>query len=153
MEHRKIWVDADACPAAIKNILFKVAQRVGIFVTLVANQPMHIPRLKWISFIHVKQGFDEADNEIVNQLKPDDIVITSDIALAAQVMDKNGHALNPRGALFSKETIQGALLMKDFKETLRSSDIQTGGPRPLSQKNTNLFAANLDKLLHNKISS
>lgn len=153
MGDRRIWVDADACPVVIKNILFKAAQRLGIFCTLVANQQMHIPRSKWITLIQVAPGFDEADNEIVNRLKPDDIVITSDIPLAAQVLEKNGYALNPRGELYSRETIRGALLMRDFKDTLRSSGIETGGPPALTRKNRNLFAANLDKLLLKTIDS
>ncbi|CCK78428.1 conserved uncharacterized protein [Desulfobacula toluolica Tol2] len=153
MGHRRIWVDADACPVVIKNILFKAAQRVGIFLTLVANQQMYIPRSKWITLIQVVPGFDEADNEIVNRVCPDDIVITSDIPLAAKVLEKRGHALNPRGELYSKDTIRGVLLMRDFKETLRSSGIETGGPPALTQKNRNIFAANLDKLLLKTICS
>lgn len=153
MGDRRIWVDADACPVVIKNILFKVAQRIGIFLTLVANQQMYIPRSKWISLIQVASGFDEADNEIVTRVRPGDIVITSDILLAAQVLEKRGHALNPRGELYSRDTIRGVLLMRNFKDTLRSSGIETGGPPALNQKNRNLFAANLDKLLLKKIGS
>ncbi|WP_022665182.1 YaiI/YqxD family protein [Desulfospira joergensenii] len=150
MGDRRIWVDADACPVVIKNILFKAAQRLKICLTLVANQQLHIPRSKWIHLIRVAPGFDEADNEIVKRVCPGDIVITGDIPLAAQVLEKKGHALNPRGDLYSMDTIRGVLLMRDFKETLRSSGIETGGPPPLSRKNSNLFAANLDKLLLKK---
>lgn len=153
MGDRRIWVDADACPVVIKNILFKAAQRVGIFLTLVANKQMHIPRSKWVTQIQVAPGFDEADNEIVNRVSPGDIVITGDIPLAAQVLEKRGHALNPRGELYSLDTIRGALLMREFKDTLRSSGIETGGPPALTRKNRNLFAANLDKLLLKTIGS
>lgn len=143
----KIWVDADACPAVIKNILFKAAQRTGIQLILVANQPMHIPRLKWINLLQVAPGFDVADNEIVKRLESGDLVITSDIPLAAQVLEKKGYALSPRGELYSLDSIRGSLHMREFKQSLRACGVDTGGPPPLAAKNRNAFAAHLDKLL------
>ena len=106
----KIWVDADACPVVIKNILYKAAQRTRLQLTLVANQPLRIPRLKWIKLLQVAPGFDVADNEIVKRLDPGDLVITSDIPLAAQVLEKGGHALSPRGELYSSDNIRGRLI-------------------------------------------
>lgn len=143
----KIWVDADACPVVIKHILYKAAQRTRLQTTLVANQPMRIPRLKWIKLLQVAQGFDVADNEILKRLDTGDLVITSVIPLAAQVLEKGGHALSPRGELYSSDNIRGRLSMRDFKDTLRSSGIDTGGPPALNQKNRNAFASHLDKLI------
>jgi hypothetical protein len=143
----KIWVDADACPAVIKNILFKAAQRTRIQLILVTNQPMHIPRLKWVTLLQVSPGFDVADNEIVKRLEIGDLVITSDIPLAAQVLEKSGDALSPRGELYSLDSIRGSLHMREFKESLRASGIDTGGPPPLTAKNRNAFAGHLNKLL------
>ena len=143
----KIWVDADACPVVIKDILFRAAERTGVQLTLVANQPMRIPRSRFIRLHQVASGFDVADNEIVRMLSPGDLVITSDIPLAAEVIEKGGHALNPRGELYSIETIRERLNMRDFLDTLRSSGIETGGPPPLSPKNRNTFANHLDRLL------
>jgi uncharacterized protein len=143
----KIWVDADACPAVIKEILFKAADRVGVPLTLVANQSMQIPSSKNISFILVSSGFDVADNEIVKRLDVGDLVITADIPLAAEVIEKGGLALNPRGELYSPDNIKARLGMRDFMETLRSSGIQTGGPPALSQNDRQRFANNLDKLI------
>lgn len=143
----KIWVDADACPVVIKDILFRAAARTGVQLTLVANQPMRIPPSRYIKMHRVASGFDVADNEIVKMLSPGDLVITSDIPLAAEVIERGGHALNPRGELYSEETIRERLNMRDFMDTLRSSGIETGGPPPLSPKNRNAFANHLDKLL------
>ena len=143
----KIWVDADACPVVIKNILYKAAQRTRLQLTLVANKSMHIPRLKWIKLLQVAPGFDVADNEIVKRLDPGDLVITSDIPLAAQALEKGGHALSPRGELYSSDNIRERLNMRDFKDTLRASGIDTGGPPALNQKNRNAFAGNLNKLI------
>lgn len=143
----KIWVDADACPGVIKNILFKAAQRTRIQLILVANQPMYIPRLKWVTLLQVAPGFDGADNEIVKRLDIGDLVVTSDIPLAAQVLEKNGYALSPRGELYSLDSIRGSLHMREFKESLRACGIDTGGPPPLIAKNRNAFAGHLDKLL------
>ncbi len=142
-----IWVDADACPVVIKEILFRAAERTGIQLTLVANQPVRIPPSRHIKFIQVKSGFDVADNEIVNRLSPGDLVITSDIPLAAEVIEKDGYALNPRGELYSVDNIRARLNMRDFMDTLRASGIDTGGPPPLSQSDRKSFADQLDKLL------
>ena len=143
----KIWVDADACPAVIKNILFKASQRTRFPLTLVANQSMQIPRLKWITLLKVASGFDVADNEIVKRLEIGDLVITSDIPLAAQVLEKGGHALSPRGELFSSDSIRGRLHMREFKASLRDSGIDTGGPPALTSKNCNAFASQLEQLM------
>ncbi len=143
----KIWVDADACPVVIKEILFRAAERIGVQLTLVANQPVHIPPSRYIKFIQVASGFDVADNEIVKRVEPGDLVITADIPLAADVIEKGGHALNPRGELYSTDNIKQRLTMRDFMDTLRSSGINTGGPPALNQNDRKLFADNLDKLL------
>ena len=143
----KIWVDADACPAVIKEILFKAAERTGVQLTLVANQKVQIPRSRVISFVQVASGFDVADNEIVKWLEPGDLVITGDIPLAADVIEKGGHALNPRGELYTIENIKARLNIRDFMDTLRGSGINTGGPPPLSQSDRKVFADHLDKLL------
>ena len=143
----KIWVDADACPVVIKEILFKAAVRTKVEMTLVANQSVHIPPSRYITFIQVGSGFDVADNEIVKRLNKGDLVITGDIPLAAEVIEKGGLALNPRGELYSPDNIKARLNMRDFMDTLRGSGIQTGGPPALSQSDRQLFANNLDKLL------
>ena len=144
----KIWVDADACPVVIKDILFKAAERTGVQVTLVANQPVHIPPSRFIAMLQVASGFDVADNEIVKRLGVGDLVITSDIPLAAEVIEKGGHALNPRGELYSADNIRARLNMRDFMDTMRASGIHTGGPPALSQSDRQSFANHLDKLLH-----
>ena len=143
----KIWVDADACPVVIKNILFKAAERTGVQLTLVANQVMSIPPSHCIKMIRVASGFDVADKEIVKRISVGDLVITSDIPLAAEVVEKGGYALNPRGTLYSVDNIKECLTMRDLKDTLRASGIDTGGPPALSQRNRNDFANHLHKLL------
>ena len=143
----KIWVDADACPVVIKNILFRAADRTGVQLTLVANQHMYIPPSRCIKMLQVASGFDVADKEIVKRLSAGDLVITSDIPLAAEVIEKGGYALSPRGELYSGDNIRDRLNMRDFMDTLRASGIDTGGPAPLSQKNRNAFANHLNKLL------
>ncbi len=143
----KIWVDADACPGVIKDILFRAAERTGIQVTLVANQTVQIPSSRHIKFIQVSSGFDVADNEIVKKLAVGDLVITGDIPLAAEVIEKGGDALNPRGELYSKDNIKARLTMRDFMDTMRSSGINTGGPPALNQSDRKSFANNLDKIL------
>lgn len=145
--HMNIWVDADACPAVIKDILFRAAERTGVQLILVANQPMRIPRSRYIRFLQVKSGFDVADNEIVKRLGVGDLVITNDIPLAAEAIEKGAHALSPRGELFSSDTIKARLNIRDFMDTLRSSGIATGGPPALSQSDRKAFADHLDKLL------
>ncbi|MCK5647904.1 MAG: YaiI/YqxD family protein [Gammaproteobacteria bacterium] len=143
----KVWVDADACPVVIKEILFRAAKRTEILVTLVANQHMKVPHSDFIKSIKVAPGFDVADNEIVKRASEGDLVITSDIPLAAEVIEKGAHALNPRGELYSASTIKSILNMRDFMDTLRSSGVQTGGPPPLSQSDRQAFANHLDTFL------
>jgi len=143
----KIWVDADACPVVIKDILFRAAERTGVQLTLVANQSVHVPASRNITMIQVKPGFDVADNEIVKRLESGDLVITGDIPLAAEVIEKGAHALNPRGELYSADSIRSRLNMRDFMDTLRASGIDTGGPPALSQSDRKSFANHLDKLL------
>lgn len=143
----KMWVDADACPAAIRDILFRAARRTGIELTLVANQPVRTPPSRRIHSLQVAAGFDAADDAIVERLAPGDLVITADIPLAAAVLDRGGHALNPRGELYTSETIGDRLNMRDFMDTLRGSGIRTGGPRPLGRTERQNFANQLDRLL------
>lgn len=143
----KIWVDADACPGVIKDILFRAAERTGVALTLVANHSIPVPRSRHISFLQVKPGFDVADNEIIKRLAAGDLVITSDIPLAADVIDKGGHALNPRGELYTANNIKARLNMRDFMDTLRASGIDTGGPPALNQRDRKSFASHLDSLL------
>ncbi len=143
----KIWVDADACPTVIKDILFRAAERKQLELTLVANQPLRTPPSAFISSMQVKRGFDEADDEIVRRLNAGDLVITADIPLAAEVLENDGLALSPRGELFSKNTIGAKLNMRDFMDTMRSSGEHTGGPPPLSQSDRKTFADNLDRIL------
>jgi uncharacterized protein len=146
-----IWVDADACPVVIKDILFRAAERTGIHLTLVANQPVQIPRSTLIQFVLVSAGFDVADNEIVKRLSAGDLVITSDIPLAAEAIAGGALALSPRGELYTADNIRARLSMRDFMETLRSSGVNTGGPPPLSQSDRMAFANQLDRLLTQRI--
>jgi len=143
----KIWVDADACPAVIKDILYRAAERTGIELTLVANHPLRIPRSKYIKFLQVSSGSDVADKEIVERIVAGDLVITADIPLAAKVVEKEGLALDPRGELYSAENIGGRLDMRDFMDDLRASGIDTGGPPALSQRDRQLFANHLDTII------
>jgi len=142
-----IWIDADACPKVIKEILFRVAEREGILMTLVANKSLAIPRLKNIRFLRVASGFDVADNEIVKRLNGGDLVITADIPLAAQVVAKAGFALNPRGELYTADNIDERLSMRDFMDSLRATGVETGGPAMFSQKDKQTFANQLDRFL------
>ncbi|MEE8301241.1 MAG: YaiI/YqxD family protein [Candidatus Tectomicrobia bacterium] len=143
----KIWVDADACPVVIKEILFKAAERTGIQLTLVANQPVHTPPSRYIRMLQVTPGFDVADNEIVKRLSEGDLVITSDIPLAADAIEKGAYALSPRGELYSADSIGARLNMRDFMDTMRASGVVTGGPPALSQSDRKSFANHLDRLL------
>jgi uncharacterized protein YaiI (UPF0178 family) len=142
-----IWVDADACPKVIKEILFRAAGRTAVQVTLVANRLLYVPPSPYISAIQVADGFDVADAEIMKRVEVGDLVITADIPLAAEVIAKGGHALDPRGEMHSSDTIQAKLTMRDFMETLRASGIETGGPSALSQRDRQLFAKHLDYYL------
>ena len=143
----KIWVDADACPKVIKDILFRAAERTQVELILVANQAVPTPPSKFIKSLRVMSGFDVADNEIVKQLDAGDLVITADIPLAAEVLARGGHALNPRGELYTTDNIKARLSMRDFMDTLRASGINTGGPSALSHSDRLAFANSLDKFL------
>ena len=144
----KIWVDADACPVVVKEILFRAADRTGAHLTLVANQALSTPSSPNISTLQVAKGFDVADDEIVKRLNAGDLVITSDIPLAAEVIEKGGHALSPRGELHSKENIGARLNMRDFLDTMRASGVEmSGGPAAFSQRDKQDFANNLDRFL------
>ncbi|PSV47754.1 MULTISPECIES: YaiI/YqxD family protein [unclassified Photobacterium] len=143
----KIWVDADACPNVVKEILFRAADRAKVNVTLVANQYIRTPPSPFLRSIQVEQGFDVADNYIVQQAEAGDLVITADIPLADELITKGAHALNPRGEMYTKDTIKQRLQMRDFMETMRSSGVQTGGPAPLSQADRQNFANKLDAFL------
>lgn len=143
----QIWVDADACPKAIKDILFRCAERTRISMTLVANHSLPIPPSRYIKCLQVPAGFDRADNEIVKRLSSGDLVITGDIPLAYEVLCKGGHAINPRGERYTSESIKERLGIRDLLETLRSSGINTGGPAALSARDTQAFANQLDKFL------
>ncbi|MBU9853643.1 YaiI/YqxD family protein [Rahnella aceris] len=143
----QIWVDADACPNVIKEVLFRAAERTGTMVTLVANQIIRTPPSKFLRTLRVEAGFDVADNEIVKRTEPGDLVITADIPLAAEVIEKGGVALNPRGERYTTETIKERLNMRDFMDTMRASGVQTGGPPALNQRDRQQFANELDKWL------
>ncbi|WP_333608927.1 YaiI/YqxD family protein [Arsukibacterium sp.] len=142
-----IWVDADACPTVIKDILYRAAERKNINTVLIANQLLRVPPSRYISSLQVAHGFDEADNEIVRRCQHGDLVITADIPLAAEVLAKGAAALNPRGERYSPDTIRQKLTMRDFMDTLRSSGIQSGGPPPLNQADRQAFANQLDQWL------
>jgi uncharacterized protein YaiI (UPF0178 family) len=142
-----IWIDADACPVTVKEILYKTAERRKISTVLVANQPLRIPPSDFIRFIKVDAGFDVADGEIVKQMVPGDLVITADIPLAAEIIEKEGLALNPRGELYTSDSIRAKLGMRDFMDTLRSGGVVTGGPPPLNKRDRKKFADALDRLL------
>jgi len=143
----RIWVDADACPKVIKEILFRAAKRAQVQVTLVANQALRTPASQHIKTLQVPAGFDVADNEIVKQVADGDLVVTADIPLAAQVVEKGAHALNPRGELYTPDNVKARLNLRDFMAGLRDSGVNTGGPPPLSQSERQAFANHLDRLL------
>ena len=147
MSAKKIWVDADACPKVIKEILFRAADRVAMPLILVANQPLQVPGSRYIRTIQVGAGFDVADNHIVQQAEAGDLVITADIPLAAEVIAKGCLALNPRGELYTEDNIRQRLNMRDFMETLRGSGVDTGGPASFSHSDRQAFANQLDRLL------
>lgn len=143
----QIWVDADACPNVIKDVLFRAAERVHVNLILVANAPLRTPRSQYIRAIQVPGGFDVADNHIVEQVRGGDVVITADIPLAAAVIERGAQALNPRGELYTRDNIRERLNMRDFMDTLRSSGVNTGGPAALSARDTQAFASQLDRIL------
>lgn len=146
----KIWIDADACPRQIKELLYRAAERRGILLTLVANKAISFPSSRWIRGIQVAAGPDVADQEIVRLLQPGDLVVTADIPLAADVIEKGGHALEPRGEFFSKENIRERLSVRNFMDELRSSGVETGGPAAFSIKDKQAFANQLDRFLTQK---
>lgn len=143
----KIWVDADACPNVIKEVLFRAAEREKVLLTLVANQPLRTPPSRFIKSVKVAAGFDVADNEIVKLTETGDLVITADIPLAAEVIEKGGHALNPRGEMYTADTIRQKLTMRDLMDELRGSGVNTGGPPVISQRDRQSFANELDRFL------
>ncbi|MEJ2173503.1 MAG: YaiI/YqxD family protein [bacterium] len=143
----QIWVDADACPLVIKEILYRAAERLRIPMTLVANKPLRTPRSKFVRAIQVARGFDVADAEIVGRIAAGDLVVTADIPLAAEVIARDGHALNPRGEFYTPDNIRERLAMRDLLEKLRESGVQTDGPAPLDQTDRKRFADALDRFL------
>ncbi|MBZ0104307.1 MAG: YaiI/YqxD family protein [Sulfuricella denitrificans] len=143
----QIWVDADACPNVIKEILFRAAERARISITLVANQLIRTPPSPFIKAMQVPAGFDVADDQIVRQIAAGDLVITADIPLAAKVIESGGHALNPRGEFYTPDNIRETLSMRNFMEQLRNSGVETGGPPGFSQGDRAAFAKQLDKFL------
>ena len=145
-----IWVDADACPRPVKEILYRAANRLGasgLVVTLVANQMLGVPPSPHIRSIQVPKGFDVADNEIVNRVEAGDIVITSDIPLASEAIAKGAKVLTPRGETYDKHSIAAALTMRNFMDTLRSSGVETGGPAAFGASDQHAFARALDRAL------
>ena len=143
----QIWVDADACPGAIKEILFRAAQRTRIMTTLVANQMLRVPPSPYIRARQVPSGFDVADQRIVQDVQPGDLVITADIPLAALVIERQAHALNPRGEFYTPENIRERLTMRNFMEELRGSGVDISGPAAFSHSDRQAFAAQLDRFL------
>ena len=142
-----IWVDADACPLAVKEILYRAAERSEVPLTLVANKLLGAPRSRFIRSLQVARGFDVADNEIAKRIEAGDLVITADVPLAADAIARGGHALNPRGELYTAENIRGHLDTRDFMEKLRETGVQTGGPAPFDHTDRKRFADALDRFL------
>ncbi len=149
----QIWVDADACPMVIKEILFRAAQRASIMTILVANKLLRVPHSPYIRALQVPQGFDVADNKIVQEVEPGDLVITADIPLAAQVIARGGHALNPRGELYTLDNISQRLGMRNFMEELRGSGVDISGPASFNHNDRQAFAAQLDKFIQKTLKS
>lgn len=143
----RIWVDADACPKVIKEILYRAAERLRLALTLVANKALYVPPSPYIKVLQVPAGFDVADDRIVAEVQPGDLVITADIPLAAGVIGKGAHALDPRGEFYSKDNIAERLALRSFMDQLRSSGVDTGGPAPLKQGDRKAFADQLDRFL------
>ena len=143
----QIWVDADACPAVIKDILYRAAERKQVALILIANKPLRTPPSPYIRSVQVAGGFDVADHKIVEQVQAGDLVITADIPLAADVVKKGGYALNPRGDLYTKDNIQERLTLRNFLGELRNTGVVTGGPPPLNLSDRQAFANQLDRFL------
>ena len=150
MSAAQIWVDADACPGPVKEILFRAAERAQVMVTLVANQMLRTPPTRWVRAIQVAGGFDVADNEIVQRLSSGDLVVTQDIPLAAQAIDKGALALHPRGELYTRETIAQRLSMRNFMDELRGAGVDTGGPATFHARDRQAFANQLDRWLQQR---
>jgi uncharacterized protein YaiI (UPF0178 family) len=146
-ETMRMWIDADACPAVIKEMLYRAAERVGVHLTLVANQPLRVPASPYIRAVRVPGGFDVADGHIAEQVDPGDLVVTADIPLAAAVVAKGAVALNPRGELYTEDNIRERLAVRDLMDALRAGGTVTGGPPALSQRDRHAFANQLDKWL------
>lgn len=143
----QIWVDADACPRVIKEIIFRAARRAGVKTTLVANQEMSIPASPYLDAVIVKAGLDVADTYIVQHLEPKDLVVTADIPLAAEAIAQGAYALNPRGEFYDEVNIRQRLSMRNFLDELRNSGVETGGPPPFNQRDREAFANQLDRFL------
>jgi uncharacterized protein YaiI (UPF0178 family) len=146
-----IWVDADACPGVIKEILFRAAERTQIPTTLVANQLLRVPPSPYIRALQVPAGFDVADNRIAQEVQPGDLVVTADIPLAAQVIERGGFALNPRGEFYTRDNIRERLTMRNFMEELRGSGVDISGPATFNQGDRQAFAAQLDRFLAKRL--
>lgn len=145
-----IWVDADACPGVIKDILYRAAERAELMLTLVANRALQVPRSPWIRMVQVPRGFDVADNHIVSVAGAGDLVITADIPLAAAIVEKGASALNPRGELYTRDNVRGLLDLRNFMDTLRSSGVETGGPPALNNNDRKAFAAQLERWINSR---
>ena len=143
----QIWVDADACPKVIKEILYRAAERVRVPLTLVANRPLWVPSSPYIKTLKVPAGFDVADKQIVDEIQANDLVITADIPLAAAVIEKGGHALNPRGELYTESSVRERLSVRDFMDELRGAGVVTGGPSEFNKGDRKEFANALDRIL------
>ena len=143
----QIWVDADACPRVIKDILFRAAERLHVSLTLVANRPLHTPQSPYIKVMQVDDGLNVADNQIVQKLQRGDLVITADIPLAAEVIEKGGHALDPRGEFYTKDNVGERLAVRNLMDELRSGGVDTGGPSSFSKSDRHAFANQLDRFL------
>ena len=142
----RIWVDADACPNPIKEILFRAAERLKIQLTLVANKPLRTPPSAYINTIQVAAGFDMADDKIAQEVRAGDLVVTADIPLAAAALAKGGRVLDPRGEIYTRDNIEARLAMRKFMDELRASGVDTGGPPPFSQGDRQAFARQLERL-------
>ena len=147
MSRLKIWVDADACPVAIKEVLFRTADRLKLTTTLVANQSIGIPKSEFIHRITVHDGADIADNRIVESMQPGDVVVTGDIPLAARVVAGDGIAIGTRGELYDDASIHARLATRNLMEQMRAAGMETSGPKPFNQKDIQSFANQLDRLL------
>jgi len=147
----QIWVDADACPGVIKEILFRAAERTEVRLTLVANRDLWVPRSPYVRSVKVGSGFDVADRRIAELAQPGDLVITADIPLAAEIVEQGGYALSPRGELYTEENVRERLAMRNLMDELRSSGVVTGGPATLDKRDRQAFANQLDRLLAQRV--